>query len=179
MEIFMSTKYSRLDFPIKGKILKSKRSQAWGIDLIIGLVIFTAGVLAFYIFTLNYSHENLVTGDMIYGGSNIADSLLSEGSPENWNSEDVIKIGLLSDGRINQTKLENFYSLSLQDYVETKRLFNTNDNYFFFLSEKIMINSEEIEGIGLKPENPENLFKITRFTIYNHKPITMSLYIWN
>ena len=63
-------------------------------------------------------------------------------------------------------------------------MFRTQYDYYFFLEENISINSTEFEGIG-KPGttknnlNTTNLIKITRFTIFNEKPITAYLYIWD
>jgi len=121
--------------------------------------------------------------NLFYDGKIVTNTLLSGGSPEDWTEDNVIKIGILSDNKINQTKLEYFYNLTQTNYNNTKILFNTRYDYLFFLSENMTLGSEEIEYIGknvLDKDNVDtyNLVKITRFTSYNGRPVTSYLYIW-
>jgi len=121
--------------------------------------------------------------NLFYDGEIITNTILSEGYPINWNETNVDKIGILSDNKINETKLERFYNLAQTDYEETKIIFNTKYNYYLFLDKNITINSVSIEGIG-KPGvnknniNTENLIKITRITVFENKPATAYLYVW-
>lgn len=119
-----------------------------------------------------------IINKMNYQGNAISNSLLSEGYPLDWNGNNVATIGILSNERINQTKLERFSSLASADYIKTKFIFNTRYEYYVSLSENFTINGNEIEGIGKKPANPKNLIKISRLTIYNNKPITFNLEVW-
>jgi uncharacterized protein (UPF0333 family) len=79
----------------------SKKGQIWGFDLIVAMLIFVMGIASFFVFYLNYSddvsnvHENL-----IFEGNAIADSILSEGNPANWNPDNVTAIGILSENKI-------------------------------------------------------------------------------
>jgi hypothetical protein len=159
-----------------------KKAQAWGIDLTVAALLFTVGIFTFFIYTINQpSQGKEVLNDLFYDGKIISDSILSKGFPSSWNSSNVITIGILTQGEINKTKAEYFYNLSIEDYNKTKNLFNTKYEYYFFLDKNITLPtlSKEIEGIGKKPSNSENLIKITRLTIYEKKPSTMNLYIWN
>lgn len=157
----------------------NKKSQAWGIDLMVAMMIFSVGIISFYFYTLNSSEGAKETIDQLfYDGNLIANSILSEGYPVNWESSNVIKIGITSENKINETKLENFYSLSETDYTRTKNLFNTRFNYYFFISEEMVIDGNVVEGIGQKPVNYEDLIKITRLTLYKEKPVTLTIYIW-
>lgn len=163
------------------KMTKNKKAQAWGIDLMIAMAIFVFGILMFFFYTANQPGETKeIYESLFYDGSIVADSILSEGHPKNWQQDSVVTIGILNDNKINETKLERFYELSVADYSKTKILFNTKYNYYVFLSEPMTIDSEEIEGIGLNPEAQEtdNLVKITRFTVYKNKPVTMTIYIF-
>jgi hypothetical protein len=163
-----------------------KKSQAWGIDLFIAVTIFALGALIFFLYTLNTSNPESKLDSLSYDGNIIANILLSEGSPSDWNESNLTSPGLLSNNKINQTKLERFYNLS-SDYENTKKILNTKFDFYFYLSEPIEIQGSFIEGMG-KPgvnssniidiENPENIFKITRFTIYKNKPIQFNLYTW-
>jgi len=158
---------------------RQKRGQAWGFDLTIASIIFLAGILTFYLFSINYSTEGEdILEEMNYIGENIAQQILSEGSPKNWNSTNVQKIGILKGSKVNQTKLERFYNLSISDYELTRSLFNTRYNYYVFFQENATLSGQEVEGIGSVPTNPKNLIKISHVTVYNNKPTTISVYIW-
>lgn len=157
----------------------NKHAQAWGIDLMIASVIFTVAIVFFYFYALNEPNEAQETIDALYyDGKIITDSILSEGYPKNWNSTNVVTIGILSQNKINETKLERFYNRSDLTYAKTKTLFNTKYNYYFFLNEDMIIDGTTIQGIGKEPLNDKNLIKITRFTVYKEKPMTAYLYVW-
>ncbi len=159
---------------------RGKKAQAWGIDLSVAFMIFTFGIIIFFVYAVNSSNDAGETLDtLMYEGNVIADSVLSEGSPKNWDASNVITLGILSENKINNTKLENFYYLSLSDYDKTKSLFNTRFDYYFYLSQNITINGSEVEGIGMSPLNEKNLVKVTRFTIYENIPSTAYFYIWD
>jgi len=158
---------------------KSKHAQAWGMDLIVASVIFTVGLVAFYLYALNRPGEAEETIDsLFYDGNVVASSVLSEGYPQDWNSGSVVMLGILNENRINETKLERFNNFAKSDYTKTKTIFNIRANYYFFLNETMLINSQPVEGIGSPPITYENLIKITRFTIYKEKPTSAYFYVW-
>lgn len=156
-----------------------KRGQAWGFDLMIASIIFTSGILIFYLYSLNASSETDEKLEaLFYQGSLIADDLISEGYPIDWTEDTVTKLGLLSDNRINETKLERFYYLSEQDYGKTKTLLKTRYNYYITFSDPITIQGEVIDKIGQQTETPKNLIKISRLTIYKEKPLEVHIFLW-
>jgi hypothetical protein len=162
-----------------------KKAQIWGFDMVVAIIIFLVGILIFYIYTINSQIESEETLDVLfYEGNLIMGNILSNGYPENWTSENVVKIGILTDGKINQEKLENFHYLAQDDYSKTKQLFNTKYDYYFFLSESMIISDIEVEGIGEPGAGvdfdleSDNLIKINRVTIYKDKPVNAYLYVW-
>ena len=111
---------------------KLKKAQAWGFDLMIATIIFTAAILTFYLYTLNIPTETQEIIDSLALDSNIITSIvLSDGFPSDWNSTNVIAPGILTNNQINQTKLEKFHTLTLTDYQKTKSMFNTKYDYLF------------------------------------------------
>ena len=152
----------------------------------IAFVIFAVGIFSFYMYSLNRPNEGIENIESLnYDGELIADSILSTGFPTNWTKDNVITIGLISNEKINQTKLTNFYNLSQSNYSQTQLRFNTAYDYFVAFSDTITINDETITGIGKPGTDLEtlqaqatNLIKVTRFTIYNNKPITTYVYVW-
>ena len=98
-----------------------KRAQAWGFDLIIATTIFVAGIVVFYLYSLNFADQSEeIINSLNYDGEIIGDMLLSEGFPKNWTESNVVTIGITSKNKLNQTKMENFYNLAANDYSKTK-----------------------------------------------------------
>lgn len=166
----------------------SKKAQGWGMDLIIAVTIFTIGLVVFYIYSLNSpgeAKENIET--LFYDGKILANTILSEGSPTNWDKTNVAEIGILTNNKINETKLQYFYNLTKteESYKKTKNLFNIKYDYYFFLNDNMTTIEANVDGIG-KPgvtrtseyNNAKNLVKVTRYTIYENKPMTAYFYIW-
>jgi len=160
-----------------------KKSQAWGIDLIIAVIIFTAGIAYFYLYSLNTSASEEKFEAISNEGKLVSSILLSDGEPIDWNAGNVRKLGILSNNEINETKLEMFYDIATSDYPRTKMLFNIKYDYLFFLSENMTINSNLVEvmgkpGYAVEDIDSEDVAKISRFTIYKKKPVTAYLYLW-
>jgi hypothetical protein len=157
-----------------------RKGQAWGFDLIVSLMIFLVGMILFFFYVLNVSNENdEVFSNLNYEGKVIGDFLFSDGLPENWEQDNVIIIGVMSDGKLNETKLKDFYDFANSDYDRTKRLFNILNNYYVYFEEPIVVESVEIEGIGFKESDPDNLVKITRVMVHEGKIKNMNIHIWN
>lgn len=158
---------------------KNKKAQAWGFDLMMASIIFIAGIIAFYLYALNTPETETTLNSLAYDGNLIASSLLSEGFPENWDTTNVITLGILTNNKINQTKLELFYTLTTTDYAKTKSLFNTNYDYYIFLSDaNFTVSGSPIQAIGLQPSSQTNLIKISRIIIYENRPLTLNIEVW-
>ncbi|MBU0906524.1 MAG: hypothetical protein KKD18_04605 [Nanoarchaeota archaeon] len=148
-----------------------KEGQAWGFDLVVGMVIFIVGIVSFYLYTTNLSGASQeVIGQLQQEGEMIADSLMSEGSPIDWDASNVARIGVLSDARINETKWAEFKSLT---YGRTKALFRVRNEYFVY------IGNDVANGVGLDASGATNLVKITRVVVYNQSVATLNIYSWN
>ncbi len=162
---------------------KSKRSQAWGIDLTTGIIIFFPAILIFFIYSVNNAGEAKESLEgLSYEGDILLSNILSEGYPLDWNETSAVKIGILDSNKINDTKLERFYNFANNYYAKTKSVFSTRYDYYFYFS-NMTVNSSSIGGIGkpgtnLSNINATNILKITRFSIYKNKPTTIYLYIW-
>ena len=162
-------------------MIKNKHAQICGLDVLSALTLFFVGIMIFFIYSINQPGESRETYELLSSdGKIIANNLMSPGFPENWNTNNVITLGLTTDNKINETKLEKIYNM---DYSQTKRLFNTIYDYYFFFDDNIVTPSLNIEGIG-KPGatknniDAKNLIKTTRFTIYKNKTVPLYLYIW-
>ena len=167
-------------------MITKKRAQIWGVDLTAGMALFIVGVVVFFMYSLNQPNEAQDNFELLfYEGKIIADSFMSSGYPLDWNSGNVVALGISTNDKINETKLERLYEIIYIDnnYSVTKNLLNTPYDYYFFMDQNMTINSTEVEGIG-KPGvtkdniDAKNLIKITRFTIYKNKTTPFYIYIW-
>jgi len=157
-----------------------KKAQAWGFDLMVGVSIFFLGMLLFFLYALNLPSERDETfTEMNYEGNLIGDSLLSEGFPRNWNSDNVVNIGILSDGKVNNTKFKEFYDLALVDYNRTRRIFNVENDYYVYFSRPVTVDGVVIHGIGLNDSNPRNVVKVTRVVVHDNEVKNLNINVWN
>lgn len=163
-----------------------KKAQIWGLDILVGMALFLIGIMVFFVYSLNQPSEAQGNFEFLfYDGKIIAENLMSQGYPLDWNSSNVVTIGITSEYKINETKLEQLYEMVYNEnnYNLTKNIFNTQYEYYFFLEENMTINSIDVEGIG-KPGttkgnvNAKNLIKITRFTVYQNKTTPIYIYLW-
>lgn len=160
--------------------MNAKKAQAWGFDLMIAAIIFTFAIVLFYVFSINNSHDTQeIIDSLSYDGSNIADNLVSAGYPSDWNSSNVAKIGLLTDDKIDESKLSQFQILALSDYQRTKSLLDSANDYYITFSENITINGTAIEFIGNKNDNSKNLIRTTRMIVYKEKPVAIYINVWS
>ena len=152
----------------------------------VGMSLFLVGIMIFFVYTLNQPEETREAFDLLfYDGKLLADNLMSEGFPLDWNSSVAVILGLTTDNKMNETKLEKLYEMiyAENNYTKTKILFGTNYDYYFFFDENMTIDYNQVEGIG-KPGisknniDSKNLVKITRFTIYQNKTAPLYIYIW-
>ena len=124
---------------------------------------------------------------MVIEGRIISDNLISEGFPSNWNSSNVMTVGITdNNNQVNETKLQNLININ---YDETRNLLRTKYDYYFFFKDQngsvIKINSTE-EGIGYPGVNSSNieyqdiddLIKLERILFFKNHMAKMVLYVW-
>ena len=169
-----------------------KKAQIWGFDMMMASIILVFGIFVFYFYALNYSGDSSDKIDsLFYDAEIVSEKILSEGYPPYWNSTNVIVPGILTDGRIDQTKLELFYNMTETsiggDFDEMRMLLNTKYNFWFTISgtENFEIRQAtgdpiDIEGIGREysSEDVANLVKYSRVVIYHNRTKSIDFYMW-
>ena len=167
--------------------MPNKKAQIWGIDLIVGIFIFLMGLIILFFYAVNLKGNTGDIEDISLVGDTISENLLSEGTPINWTEENVIFPGLISQNKVNETKLQMFYNLN-QDYPKFKGILETKYDFYIYFSEPMSLEAGQVDGIGkpnvnrdniIEHENPKNIFKVTRVIAYNNKPVTLNIYLWN
>lgn len=145
--------------------INSKKAQAWGVDLLVAVIIFISGLVILYVYAINNSPQSVNQLDEFYYEGNLISNLLLN---EN-------ELGILSESKINQTKLEKFNNL---DYEYKKRLLGVNNDFY------IKIDNLEIDGSPKEYFGKMNVtktdiaIKITRISIYKNKPAKFEVFIW-
>jgi len=166
-----------------GKFISmNKKAQGWGIDLIIAFVIFFVGVFFIYTYAINNIGDSESVLNSLKSQAKTGSSLiLNEGSPENWaGTNNTITPGILSENKVNQTKLDRFYNITdtEEEYIKTKLKLGVDEEFYFNFS-GIRANNSSIQGIGKKPVNEENLFKLERITVYRNKITKFNMFVWS
>ncbi len=146
-------------------LYKNKKAQAWGLDLVIASVIFLIGIIILYVYAINYSSQTKNSLDeMLYDGNLASGLILSEND-----------FGILSNGKVNQTKLDDFYN---SDYQTKKNQIGLKYD-FYFVMDDLEVNGNPLNYIGKSNISEiENLIQVTRLTIYKNKPIKFDIFVW-
>ena len=165
-------------------IKHSKRSQAWGIDITVALVIFIAGLVGIYLYSINLSAEAQETLNLLsYDGNLIASTLLQEGTPSDWHLSltpgEVIIPGLITEGKINSNKLSNFSNLIDTSPSLIQAKLNTRYNFCITINRWGTNCTCYNSGCITPRDNPNNLVRIERYVAYENIPSSMELIIWN
>lgn len=180
---------------------KSKKSQVWTIEFILSFLIFTAAVILSVKSIFNiYTNENL--RDIQRESEFVSQYLLSDGFPDDWDNNTVIRAGLTTNNRLNDTKIISLYNL---EYGYAKEALGIkNSNFFIYFSNSsgifplfhIVNNSiPESDGCGygyygvVKQYTAQceidvgslkytDMTKISRITNYNGSVVLLNLLIW-
>ncbi|MBW3019800.1 hypothetical protein KY334_00755 [Candidatus Woesearchaeota archaeon] len=159
------------------------RGQVWYMDLIFGLSIFIIALLIFFSNKINLNnYDQAYLSSMIFEINSISDQIMGSGYPTNWNENNVIEIGIVDNGVINETKLNNLNDLN---YNDTKRLFNTRfDYYFYIVGEQLYDNKEGYGKAGVNSTNIESIdsnqmINIDRYVVFNDKIRLLKVISWD
>lgn len=131
----------------------NKKGQSWTIDYAAGLVIFITAILLTFGIITNLFTDNqyeLLTQD----AQRISEALMSEGYPHNWDSTDLVRIGLLYNDRLSWRKLELLTELTSTEFAGA---LPTDANYLFVIEDRdgniLPINDKCGLGNTNLPEN--------------------------
>jgi hypothetical protein len=164
-------------------VLLQKKAQTWMFDFFVGFLIFL-GLLFLGLGLLRNVDNDSDFFDVKKESERVSSILLSEGFPSNWNSSLVTSPGLLSEHRINVSKLEEFDSLQ---YDKVKSLMSVHNNFVFYFENTSGImnvsgkcfRGYDFSGCDVFDFNYENLAKTERIVILNSKIILMVVLSWN
>jgi len=131
---------------------KYVKAQAFLTDFTISALIMIVVVVIYfsYIKNLPYQHDSSLN-DLFDNAKIVSSSLVSSGSPANWNANNAARIGFVDDG--NKISNDKFNEFSKINYNKSRRLLGTTNDYFLFFENEShdMQSIEGFCGVG-KPE---------------------------
>lgn len=149
---------------VRSLLIRQKSGQAWSLDAVMAIVIFTVAIIALFFYAVNFlSKSDEKLEEIFYEGNVAAAIILSNDYP-----------GILTDERVDQAKLDDFAG----NYISRKGAIGINRE-FYFRMDYLEINGVPAEYVGqINTTQTENLVQITRITIYKDSPVKFQLYIW-
>jgi hypothetical protein len=159
----------------------SIKAQAWYVDYMVAMVIFSLAILIYFEYGANSSENSLsyLETDSKY----ISSSLVSEGIPNNWTSN-PLKIGVADDYKLNETKWQAFHNLG---YNTSKNIFATRFDFYVMVKDAgNVIRIDDLDGIGnpnynsstIKNIDAKNLIRTERFIVYQNRIMSLVVYLW-
>ncbi|MCW1296419.1 MAG: hypothetical protein OH319_01925 [Candidatus Parvarchaeota archaeon] len=135
-----------------GRFLLNKKAQVLSADLVVSIFIFTIIISLFFIFWRNV-YNNLTMQEKFlelqYSAIRISNMLVkTTGYPSNWNSTNVVQIGLASEANVlSIEKLRVFLDIN---YAEIKRIMKISED--FRVRVKYRNGSTILDNLGLPLE---------------------------
>lgn len=160
------------------------KGQVYTYDFLIALTIVIIAVLISFKLVFNAVPDDDYK-ILELEGKVISSAIISEGSPQNWTIDNVIIPGILSQGRINITKLQQLGQLG---YNNVSALLNTRQEFFIYFENRTQILNLSNCGFGSAIVNNDcqqpifeakNIAKLTRLTLINSTAIKMVILTWN
>jgi len=151
---------------------KKRKAQAWSLDFIVGLVIFAAAIIFYFIYSgdvFNYPEADL--DELRVEASSISSALMTPGYPPGWNSSNVIRIGISEDGsRISWAKLQNLNEIAL-NYSRMKYLLKVRNDFQITITDD---NSSIIFSAGLNKSSKLET-NSERIVLLNNSPCKLQV----
>ncbi len=143
---------------------RDKRGQGWGLDLFSAITIFIIAAIILYVYAINYTNQSQnIIDEMTYEATLASELILSEDD-----------FGILTNGKVNQSKLNDFNS----SYLVRKAFFGLR-NDFYFTMDDLEIEGSSTQAAGrLNQSQVSDLVKVTRVTIYKNKPTKLEVYTY-
>ena len=163
-----------------------RRAQTWVFDYLAGFLMFV--FLLFLSINLFQSIDARSDFDVVSREvDRVSVSLMSEGFPHNWSSVSVASPGILSDGKVNLSKLALFDSLG---YSRSKSLMQVTGEYLFYFKNESGVMS--VGGLCVRGMHPapfdcivpevsyfyEDLAWTERIVVLDSKIVSLVVVVW-
>ena len=167
-------------------LLFRNKGQVSTLDFVVGFSI----ILVTLVLGLRYVTEAAAPGefdDIQQQAVAMSQSLMSEGVPADWTVDDVSAVGLMSDNKLNKSKVDLMASMS---YGGMRQVLDSDFQlYVYFTNRTHTIN---VSGCGfgnddiltggctvdLSMVDYSHIVRIDRFVAYNDSILTMVVLVW-
>ena len=160
----------------------TKKAQVFTLDFLLALLIFTATVIVSLKLVFN-TETNDDYQLLQLEARAISDALMSEGIPNNWDSNNVSIPGILSNKKLSETKLQELKNLG---YHNVSNLINARRNFYFYFANSTDILNITFCGFGeinetcTQPEiEARNIVKLDRIVVHEQKAVKMVVLVWD
>lgn len=122
----------------------------------------------------------------------MSDELLTPGYPTDWTTGNVVRVGIASNQRIDQGKLDE---MALMNYTLLRNLLRVKNDFFMFIDNGCLVQINGAYGIGdplvtvggsgcrtpsdITLPDPDTLIPMERLVVYNGEAAKLTIYIWN
>jgi hypothetical protein len=173
----------------------NKKSQVWLSDYTLSMLLFILAALIAVKIIINSFSANTDFQELRSESSKISEILLSEGFPVN--NDTVIRPGLLTGKRLDETKVAQAMDSTYINYTSLKTMLQTKHDFLviFQQTNSTIINFTSLCAIG-KPSvsiwdgiscsapnfnniDHKNMVQLNRLVIYNSSIVRMVVYAWN
>ena len=163
-----------------------KKAQVWSVDFVVGISLFSILVVitAYFLLTSNTSDDfKFMHREALY----LSNTIMSPGTPGDWNSDTVVVPGLISNGRLDLDKLSGARAL---DYDELKSFYAVRADFaIFFRNKTSFLEVGGACGVGynlptidcepnLSAVVYDDLIVMNRFVPINNSIKNVVLYVW-
>jgi len=175
----------------------NKKAQVWLSDYTISMFLFVIAALISVKIIINSFSATTDFQELKTEASKISETLFSEGFPVNWTNETVIRPGLLTGKRLDESKVAHAMDDAYLDYTSLKFMLQTKHDFavIFQRSNNTVINFTDMCVIGnpsisawdgdscSKPDfgsiDHKNMVQLKRLVIYDKNIIKAEIYTWN
>jgi len=154
----------------------STKGQVISYDFIFAFGVFILVILIILIY-LDQSTKNIKEtkniDEIIYLSNQISEVWMREGYPNSWEPGDVVELGLMSDSRLNITKIVYLEEIG---YQKVSTMLGLGDYNFYM--EILDSDKNSIFTFGLTPNNPDFASKTRRISILDSKVVFLDTVVW-
>ncbi|MBN1793145.1 hypothetical protein JW826_05670 [Candidatus Woesearchaeota archaeon] len=178
----------------------SRKGQVWIMDVTVSLILFSAAAIIAFNILLNTFSSNTSFGELKKDAIKISEYLLAEGTPADWDETTIIRPGLATLGRINESKVTLGMNMTNASYEAMKpRLQTLHDflvvfegsdgdliefgDFCTFGSPDVDVNytltpSLDCHYLNFTSTVYDDLVVINRFAVYDSSIVRMVVYVW-
>lgn len=170
----------------------NKKAQVWLSDYTLSMLLFILAALISVKIIINSFSANTDFQELKTEASKISEILMSEGYPVDWTNETVIRPGLLTDRRLNQTKVAHAMDHAYLNYTFLKFMLQAKHDFAVVFEHPngeliqfeglCVIGNTSVSPICLAPTfnfRHKNMVQLNRLMVYNRSIVKAVVYTWN